>query len=404
MKQIFIFLFIATTLQAQTRVDSMLQTGNYLKAVEWLMKQDESAEKNNKLAKIYYDIGSFNKAIYYYSKSEEITPNSLVKQKLAKTYKGKGDTKKAIQYYSVIIEKDSLNYLLLYKLGKLYAKIEQFNKANLLFDKLIEVDSNNASYLYQKALLQTNIYERANLFLKVFKIDSLHTRSMFHLARFFKTIRDKDSARLFINKALAINPNNTKFLPLKINDLYRQKKYNLALHCALQLDSLSPNNLFAKQRIGLSYWKLKNYDKAKKYLRNAIRIDREEKNSYYYLGLIHKDLKDYKMAKLYFKQAIYHEKPDIDNEYYHLGIIAQQEENPTDAIKYFKKSFENNHRNYIALFELAVMSDLYYKDKSIALQYYKKYIERFLNKNKENDAYVRKRIKEIEETLFMKGE
>lgn len=395
-----LFLFITTSLQAQTKVDSLLQSGNYIKAVECLKTHDESADKNNKLAKIYYEIGSFDKAISYYLKSEKIAPNSLVKQKLAKAYKNKGNTKKAIQYYSEIISKDSLNYLLLYQLGKLYVKTKQYKKAGVLFDKLIEVDPNNANFLYQKALLQTDIFERANLFFEVLKLDSLHTKSMFHLANFFRMIHDKDSARLFVNKALVINPNDTKFLPLKINDLYKQKKYKSALNKALQLDSLVVNDVFANQRIGLCYWKLKNYKKAKEYLHLASKYDREEKTTYYYMGLFYKDIKDYKRAKLFFKQAIYHDKPDIDNEYYNLGLIAQIEKKPKEAIKYFKKSFENNYKNYKALFELAIMSDLFYKDKSIALEWYKKYSDRFLKKNDEHSNYALQRIKEIEEKLF----
>lgn len=399
-----LILFIAISLQAQTKVDSILQTGNYLNAIEWLKTQDESATKYNELGNIYYEIGSFNKAINYYLKSEKISPSKGIKSKLAKAYKSNGNTSQAIAYYSKIIKKDSLNYVLLYKLGKLYTKTEQFKEASLIFDKLIAVDPNNANYLYQKALLQTNLYERANLFLEVFKLDSLHTKSMYHLANFFRRIRDKDSARLFVNKALQINPYNTKFLPLKINDLYKQKKFEQALKHSLHLDSISKDNVFANQRIGLCYWKLNNYDKAKEHLHLALSYDREEKSTYYYLGLFYKDIKDYKMAKLFFKQAIYHDKPDIDNEHYNLGLIAQIEKKPKEAIKNFKEAFKNNHKNYNALFELALMSDLYYKDKSIALKHYKNYLERFKPSNKENTTYVAKRIKEIEEVLFMKEE
>jgi len=396
-------LFSVLSIQAQSKVDSILQTGNYLNAIEYLQKQDETVEKNNRLGKIYYEIGSYKKAISYYLKSEKLLPNNSVKQKLAKVYNSNGNTAKAIQYYTEIVEKDTTNYLLLYKLGKLYTKTEQFKKARIIFDKLIAFEPNNANFLYQKALLETNIYERGNLFLEVFKLDSLHTKSMYHLANFFRTIRDKDSARLFVNKGLTIKPNSTKFLPLKINDLYKQKKYKKALEYSLHLDSISKENVFANQRIGLCYWKLKDYDKAKEYLHLASRYDREEKTTYYYMGLFYKDIKDYKMAKLFFMQAIYHDKPDIDNEHYNLGLIAQIEKKPKEAIKNFKEAFKNNRKNYLALFELAVMTDLYYKDKSVALKHYKNYIERFLPSNKENTAYVQKRIKEIEGALFMEG-
>lgn len=96
------------------------------------------------------------------------------------------------------------------------------------------------------------------------------------------------------------------------------------------------------------------------------------------------------------------DKPEVDNEYYNLGLIAQFEKNPKTAIESFKKSHQSNYNNYFALFELARTSDLYYKDKSIALTHYEKYLERYFNKHKGNTDYVTKRIKEIKVALFLK--
>jgi tetratricopeptide (TPR) repeat protein len=160
--------------------------------------------------------------------------------------------------------------------------------------------------------------------------------------------------------------------------------------------------LFAKQRIGLCSWKLKDYDNAKEYLHQALNLDKEEKSTYYYLGLLYMDLKEYTRAKHNFTMAILKEKPDIDNEHYNLGLIAQIEKKPKEAIKNFKKSYYNNQRNHKALYELAIMTDLYYKDKTIALKHYENYLERFPKINTKNTKYIKKRIREIKENLFMK--
>jgi tetratricopeptide (TPR) repeat protein len=396
-------LSLSVYVQAQNNLDSLLQKGNYLKVIDLLQSQNDSFEKNIKLGKIYHEIGDYNNAINNYLKAQKIESNESVNYLLAKTYQAKANNKQAIHYYSKIVKKDSLNYLILYKLAKLYSKTQQFDKAKIIFNKLINEDPKNPNYLYQKALLQTNLYDRANSFLKVYELDSLHTKSMLHLANFFKMIRDIDSSRLFVDKALRIDRHNIKFLPLKINDLYKQKKYKDALAYSLLLDSLSKNNVFAKQRIGLCSWKLKDNETAKDYLHQALAIDHEDKVTYYYLGLLYKDLKDYKKAKFYFTMAIIKEKPDLDNEYFNLGLIAQIEKKPRVAIKNFKEAYQNNRKNYKALFELAVMSDLYYKDKSIALIHYEDYQDRFNRINKENSVYVMKRIKDISESLFMEG-
>ena len=393
-------LFISYSINAQTPVDSLLQNGDYLSALKILKNQSDSHSKYYQSGKIHQQIGNYNKAIGSYQKALSYKENSIIQRALAKTYESNGNTINALNLYEKLVKSDSLNYLDLYKLGKLYAKTNNKLKAIQLFKKLSKIDPSNPNYPYQIGIHTTNKFRRVEAFLNAYKIDTLHGRSIYHIATFFKEIHDADSTRLFIDKGLTIHVNSPKFLRLKISDLYKTKNYNKALEYALHLDTLAPKNLFTKQRIGLSYWKLKDYDNAEIYLKQALKIDRKEKTTFYYLGLLYKDMENYKLAKAYFVMAIALDKPDIDNEYFNLGLIAQIEKDPTEAIENFKKSFQNNPKNYVALFELALMSDLYYKDKAIALKHYEKYVERFSHKHKENTLYVVQRIKEIKEALF----
>jgi tetratricopeptide (TPR) repeat protein len=406
MKHLFSLCLVLTIflVNAQNPVDSLLQNGDYLAALEILHNQKDSYSKFNKSGKIYQQIGNYNSAITYFQKALSLDNITITQRDLAKSFESNGTTKNAIKVYEQLVEKDSLNYLDLYKLGKLYAKTQNRKKAIQIFYKLIKIDPSNPNYHYQIGLNSKNKFERVEAFLNAYYIDTLHSRSIYHIAKFFKTIDDADSARIFINKGIEINANSSKFLRLKIADLYKTKDYKETLEYALHLDSLVSNDLFAKQRIGLSYWKMKDYKNAEMYLRQAVKIDRKEKTTFYYLGLIYKDMENYKLAKLYFMMAIALDKPDIDNEHYNLGLIAQKEKEPQKAIDHFSKSFQNNPRNYMALFELAVMSDLYYKDKLIALKHYEKYTERFSDIHKENTAYTLNRIKEIKELLFFKGD
>jgi len=386
---------------AQNIVNTTSKNGNYLAQLKMLEAEKNSYEKQYKLGNIYQNIGNYNKAIFHYKRALTLQESIKTRQALAKTYKNSGNTLQAILNYKKIIKQDTLNYLALYDLGKLYAKNNHPKKATNIFDKLEKIDPSNPNYPYQKALLLQNIYERADILLHVHNIDSLHTQSLYQLANFYKLIKDKDSTRLFIEKGLSILPNNSKFLKLKITDLYKQKHYNQALTYTLHLDSLVYNDIFTKQRIGLCYWKLKDFKKGEKYLKLATKIDPNDKSTYYYLGLLYKEITDYEKAKKQFNIAINLERPDIDNEHYYLGVIAQEEKKPKNAIIHFKKSFKNNRQNYLALFELAVMTDLYYKDKSIALKYYKEYLNFFKNVNATKSEYIKKRVKEITENLFL---
>ena len=67
-------------------------------------------------------------------------------------------------------------------------------------------------------------------------------------------------------------------------------------------------------------------------------------------------------------------------------------------------TMKENYKNDKALYRLATISDAYYKDKKIAYQHYKKYIENFDKKDTLTSIFVKKRIKEIKKEFFLKGQ
>jgi tetratricopeptide (TPR) repeat protein len=154
----------------------------------------------------------------------------------------------------------------------------------------------------------------------------------------------------------------------------------------------------------MCYYNLQDFELAEKYFRNAIKLDPDNSQILYRLASLYYDKKDNKMATFYLHQSIISAKPDIDKQYYLLGIISKEADNLQAAIENFDKSHKNNYKNYKALFELAVTSDAYYKDKKIALKLYKSYFEKFKSNDNIMTAYVEGRIKEIKKQYFIEGE
>lgn len=56
------------------------------------------------------------------------------------------------------------------------------------------------------------------------------------------------------------------------------------------------------------------------------------------------------------------------------------------------------------MYQLALVSDSFFKDKKIALKHYEKYVDKFEEKDKEQADFAKRRIKEIKKTLFINGE
>lgn len=113
---------------------------------------------------------------------------------------------------------------------------------------------------------------------------------------------------------------------------------------------------------------------------------------------------DYQKARLNYMIATFKGKQPRDEELFGLATTYLKEKKPKQAIKAFQEAFDENSRNYKALYQLAKTCDDFYKDKKIAYKHYIKYIETFYDKDDVIAAFVKRRIKDIKKEYFMKGE
>ena len=415
MKRIIITLLliiVALKTEAQSSVfsvvDSLLLKGNYQKALVLLENtKNKTFAVFEKTASIYQSVGNENKALIYLNKALELENSETAKVKLAQLYLAIGLTSKAIETYEVLIAKDTSNLLVANSLGKLYLSQNQPIRAEKLFRFLQSKDAENPNYPYQigECLDKQNKFnEMGQSYLDAYKLDTLHLKSIFELANFFKKLRFKDSTTLFINKGLQIDSNNINFNQLKANDLYYAKDFKNTLVYLKKLDSLNYVSVSTYEMAGMCYYNLQDFDLAEKYFKNAIKLDPSDYTIYYRLATLYYDKKDFEMARFYLIRSIGTAKPDLDRQYFLMGIMLKEEHNLKEAIDNFEKSFQNNYNNYKALFELATTSDMYYEDKKMALKRFQQYVSRFKGNDEKMTVYAEGRIQEIKKQYFLEDE
>ena len=412
-KKILIILFMLLIFKtgAQTSVlkitDSILQTGNYKAALAELQKvENPSYEVLEIIAGINQKVGNNSVAIKHYDKAFRIIPSVKIKEQLAKSYQSIGNADKAIQMYNEVLQTNPDNLLLKYNLAKLYMSEKKVKKAIELFNELSEKDSLNANYQYQlgiayEKLGQSGFSNSVNSFIKAYNIDSLHLKSIYNLAKFYRKLKFKDSATLFIDKGLKINPKSINFNQLKANDAFLNKEFDTALVYLKKLEELNFKTMFTYKMYGLTYLNMKKFDKAEEYFKIAQAKDFKDASVAYNLGLVQKGMKNFDKAAYYFATSIYYQKPKLDKNYFQLGLMQLEQKEVKRALKSLEEGYRNNRNNHQLLFQLAMTEDDYYKDKKIALQRFEKYIESFSDKDKKSTLYAKQRIKEIKTTLFM---
>jgi tetratricopeptide (TPR) repeat protein len=217
-------------------------------------------------------------------------------------------------------------------------------------------------------------------------------------------LNDKDSTYLFINKGLELAPNNESINRIKVNQLYRERKYEETIPILLKLDSIKKMNLFNNTMLGKAYYNLDDFENAKVRFEKVVKIDTEAYKNFTYLGHIAMKQKKFKSAMFNYYRATATGKVKRDEEYYGLANAYYEMKRPKIALKFYEKAYEENFKNYKAKFQIAKITDALYKDKKMAYKHYKKYEERFLDSDKVMSAFVLKRISAIKKDYFMKGE
>ena len=92
-----------------------------------------------------------------------------------------------------------------------------------------------------------------------------------------------------------------------------------------------------------------------------------------------------------------------DEEYIGLGNVFIEKDNLKIAMEMFEKAVEENKRNDDALFEWALASDRYYKDKTIGYKRYQQSLDRFsYKKDSVKLAFIKSRMGAIKENYFWK--
>ncbi len=403
-----LFFGTITAQSKQQDINRLIENGKYNQALHILDNDPSDSFKELKLkGDSYYAMEYFEKAVSQYKMALEKQENNGVHLRLGKTYERLGQHKKALGVYQSALEKDSTNQVIQFRLSKILLRYKRVNSALKNLKELTEKDTTNPNYPYYFGIgykLKKNYTSAITYFLKAFERDSMHLKNIIQLASHYDRYYKKDSTKIFIEKGLLIDPENKTLNRLKINQLRRDKKYQLAIDLLLEQEIIHENEFYNAKMLGICYFNLDDLQRAENWFLIAKDRNKNDFKTWTYLGDINVKNKNYHKAIVNYSQATHVGIISRDKEYLKLGLVFRELDNKTKAIEMFKQALNDNWKNEKAHFELALTSENYYEDKKIAYRLYQSYLKNFEYINeKEKLIFVRGRIKEIKETYFLEG-
>ena len=198
------------------------------------------------------------------------------------------------------------------------------------------------------------------------------------------------------DKGLRLDSTHVKLLLTNAKIAYKQKKYTDVVQSVNQILKIqNDTSTYVLKLLGVSYFHLKDYEKAITLLEKIVKNKQESEVIHYYLGLAYRTNGNLEKSINHFNQAINMGITDNITSYYtNLAVTYEDGGNFKESIKAYQAAYKSS-KNKILLYHLARNYDSYYEDKETALRYYERYLALNDTGNIEFKDYSKHRISEL---------
>jgi len=370
--------------------------------VKPVLSQSDSLKRQGD---IYFNTQNYSKALDIYEKCllGDTTDVSLFESAATSAYR-LGDTPRARALYLSVEKMDSSNRVALSQLATIFEQQKNTPKTILYYSKLIKLYPENSIY-YRKIAQQ---YQSAGITADAFKNYSkafeLNRRDLFTikgLSELFISNNQYQEADSITHVGLLMDSTNISLRLLIAQSKYRQKAYDSTI---VHLESIMGRldfNAYYNKMLGYSYIQIDSFEKAIPVLEKSLTDPGSKENAHYYLATAYYELENLEYSKFHYEKAI-EEGISKNVDIYHrvLAKMYNEENKLNKAIDHYKDAYKYG-KDPLVLFYLARASDVYYKDKSIAINYYTKYYKS-KHDNSEYIEYAKQRAKQLKELRHQK--
>ena len=353
----FVILALGQMASGQSKLDTAYQNEEYALALE-LAKECIELDSTNfncyRLAGLSaFRMGNFLETKNALLKAEELLPeDEQILKLLANVYEQEENVPKAIKYYNRLLKQDSLNAIYFRKLG------QQYLKADMLHD----------AFPY---------------FAEAYKINDKDFYTIKGLVDLLTTNKDYELADSILTEAILFDSTNVQFILMSARSKYIQRNYEETVERIESLKGKLDLNNYYNKMVGFSYLQIDSLDKAIWHLSKSLVDEKRPEQASYYLGIAYEQRGEQELALEYFAKAVEAgTSKDLDLYHHSLAKIYKEKNQLKQAVHHYTEATKHSD-DPLLIFLLAQVCDEYYKDKQIAMRYYKKYE----NSAHENEAY-----------------
>ncbi len=315
-----------------------------------------------------------------------------------------GDNINAKKKLLKLESKDTLLSKAWINLASIYEEEENPPKAIKYYTRLQESNPHIASYarklgrLYRTADSNMDAWKYYSI---AYKNNSRDMKCVKGLAEIAMANGQGGLADSIIIEGLKIDSTHIGLNLLRAKLKYKTKEYQETADILKSVLGNYDFNAYYHKLYGYALVQIDSSEKAIFHLSRALESTPEDEKVHYYLGKAHEQLEDNTSAIFHFEKATdYSVSPSLGKYFRNLAKLHDQEKDLPKAIEAYKEAYRYGGDPKM-LYYLARASDIYYKDKNIAIKYYGKYIasrddtKTYKNYARERKQYLKEQMHQI---------
>ncbi|MDF1694244.1 MAG: tetratricopeptide repeat protein [Saprospiraceae bacterium] len=330
---------------------------------------------------------------------QEDTTNVSCIEILANSFNRLGDQAAAKTYYHKIEKIDSTNRNAFAQLASIYEQQQRIPRAIKYYTLLNKLDPENPIYFRKNAKLYKSVNDKKEAFRLYAKANKLNPKDVISLKGLAELCVENNQTLLadsLLRKGLRIDTDNVGLYYLFSRSKYKQKQHDSVTLILQKVAGKVDLNSYYNKLLGFSYLQIDSVDLAIQKLSMALVGEEQSEKLHFYLATAFEKKGEIKGALDHYEKAVkFGRSPDLDMYHRNTARIANNEKQYKKAISHYKDAYKYGN-DPVVLYYLASICDIYYKDKSIAINYYKKYIKS-KHRNKEYQAYAKNRSRYLKE-------
>ena len=311
-----------------------------------------------------------------------------------------GDAK--LFYNSALLE-DSLNTTALASLGSIYEREANYGRAREYYDQLIEIDTTNSYYFKRRGLQALHLGDAAGGTAFLLRAHQLNGRDMEvidQLSDVYLAMELTEYAEKVLEAGFRQDPKNIKLLYNKARLHNKRQEYEEVVNAVERAMVQGDTSDYYQMMVGVAYLRIDSLERAIAHLESIVQRKKDTEHTHHYLGLAYLEKEKPEKSETHFREAIKRgisEKMGI----YHgdLASVLANRGDRKSAIAHYREAYGYDPQPAF-LFHLARESDQYYRDKKIALRYYRDYLNTGHDKFRE---YAEQRVMQLQEIIHFQN-